>query len=61
MKLLRDKRGMMARVARELRITRAAVTFWPRVPAERVIDVERISGIPREQLRPDLYRQGEAA
>lgn len=26
-----------------------------RVPAERVLDVERQTGIPRHRLRPDLY------
>ncbi|MDQ0305303.1 transcriptional regulator [Ancylobacter polymorphus] len=26
-----------------------------RVPAERVLDVERITGISRHDLRPDLY------
>ena len=31
------------------------VTKWQRVPAEHVITVERVSGIKREILRPDLY------
>lgn len=26
-----------------------------RAPAERVIDIERASGVPRSRLRPDLY------
>lgn len=26
-----------------------------RIPAERVLTVERITGIPRHELRPDLY------
>ncbi|WP_248769095.1 YdaS family helix-turn-helix protein [Pseudomonas sp. MWU12-2345] len=26
-----------------------------RVPAERVIPIEKASGIPRHELRPDLY------
>lgn len=34
-----------------------AVFKWERgrVPAERVLDVERVTGIPRHELRPDLY------
>lgn len=32
-----------------------AVSQWKRVPAERVIAVEKITGIPRHELRPDLY------
>jgi DNA-binding transcriptional regulator YdaS (Cro superfamily) len=44
-------------------ITRQAVSQWRRVPAERVLDVERASGVPRHELRPDLYPapQSEAA
>jgi DNA-binding transcriptional regulator YdaS (Cro superfamily) len=45
----------MAKIAEELGITRAAVSTWRRVPAERVIAVERITEIPRHELRPDLY------
>lgn len=36
-------------------ITSQAISQWRRVPAERVIEVERVSGISRERLRPDLY------
>lgn len=32
-----------------------AVQKWRKVPAERVHDVERVSGVPRHLLRPDLY------
>lgn len=39
-----------------------AVSQWKRIPATRVIAVEQITGIPRHDLRPDLYpREGEAA
>ncbi len=27
-----------------------------RIPAERVLDVARITGIPKEELRPDLFK-----
>lgn len=48
---------MSIRISREIGITHGAVSQWRRVPAERVIDVERVTGIPREALRPDLYPQ----
>lgn len=48
-------RGTRQRVARELKITHGAVSQWARVPAERVLIVERITGIPRHLLRPDIY------
>jgi hypothetical protein len=47
--------GMFSRIARSLGITRQAPSAWRRVPAERVLDVERITNIPRWRLRPDLY------
>lgn len=55
-----EVRGAASALARELKISRAAVAKWERVPAERVVDVERITGIPREVLRPDIFRTGDA-
>ena len=54
MHLLRQQRGLMARVALELGVTRAAVSTWQRIPADRLADVSRITGIPAADLRPDL-------
>jgi DNA-binding transcriptional regulator YdaS (Cro superfamily) len=50
-----DKVGGMRALARELGINYQAIQTWKRIPAERVLAVETITGIPREQLRPDLY------
>lgn len=36
-------------------ITSQAVSQWKKVPAERVIDVERVTGISRHDLRPDIF------
>jgi DNA-binding transcriptional regulator YdaS (Cro superfamily) len=36
-------------------ITRQAVEQWKRIPSSRVLEVERLTGIPRHDLRPDLY------
>ena len=52
--LLRTERGMLTRIAEGLGISRSAVAMWERVPAERLPDVERITGIPRHMLRPDI-------
>ena len=38
-----------------LGITRQAVEQWRRVPPERVLHVERITGVSRYALRPDIY------
>jgi hypothetical protein len=54
MDLIRSQRGLLARVARECGLTRASVVKWPRVPAERLVEIERITGIARHLLRPDI-------
>lgn len=50
-------RGAVIALARDLGITHSAVLQWKEVPAERVLDVERATGISRRSLRPDLYPQ----
>lgn len=52
---------MMSKVAKGLGISRAAVSLWDKVPAELVVAVEAVTEIPREQLRPDLYRRSTVA
>jgi DNA-binding transcriptional regulator YdaS (Cro superfamily) len=42
-------------IAKRLEISRAAVSAWKRVPAERVLALSAILGVPKEDLRPDLY------
>lgn len=37
------------------RPTSQAIGQWTQVPAERVIAVEKATGVPREKLRPDIY------
>lgn len=59
--LIRAQRGLISRIAAELGISQSAVSMWERVPAERVVEVERISGIPRHRLRPDLHLPPDSA
>jgi DNA-binding transcriptional regulator YdaS (Cro superfamily) len=47
--------GGMRALARKLGINYQAIQSWKRIPAERVLAIETITNIPREQLRPDLY------
>lgn len=46
-------------VGERLGVNKTTVLRWEegsrRIPAERVIDLERLTGAPRHQLRPDLY------
>jgi TorA maturation chaperone TorD len=47
--------GGVSELARRLGISQPSVSNWTRVPADRVVAVEQATGIPRSQLRPDLY------
>ena len=53
--------GGPAALAGQLGITRQAIDQWERVPVNRVLDVERITGVSRHELRPDIYPADEAA
>ena len=57
--LAAEKVGGVAELARQIGVTRQAVHQWQRIPAERVRDIERITGLPREFLRPDLYEAAQ--
>jgi DNA-binding transcriptional regulator YdaS (Cro superfamily) len=51
-------------LGQRLSVDKSTVMRWEtrRVPADRVLDVERVTGISRQLLRPDLFeRQPEAA
>ncbi len=50
-----EKAGGVSALARALGVSQPSVSNWERVPAERVVSVEKISGVPRAVLRPDLY------
>lgn len=54
-----EKAGSPAALARHLGITAQALSQWKQVPMLRVLQVERATGIPRHELRPDLYPPAE--
>ena len=47
--------GGVGELARQIGISQPSVSNWARVPAERVVSVEAVTGIDRAILRPDLY------
>jgi DNA-binding transcriptional regulator YdaS (Cro superfamily) len=50
-----EKVGNRSILAEKLGISRQAVWSWDRVPIDRIAAVERITGIPREKLRPEIF------
>lgn len=47
--------GTQQELAQRIGVTPSALSQWDRVPHLRVLTVERVTGIPRHELRPDLY------
>jgi hypothetical protein len=47
--------GSVTRIARVCGITRHAVSHWRRVPVAHVLKLEAAFGVPRYELRPDIY------
>lgn len=52
-----EKAGGAAALARELGVTVQAICKWTAIPPRRVLDVERVTGISRHKLRPDIFGQ----
>lgn len=57
-KWLEEERGRAVRLAEKLHVTPGAVTQWAdkQVPAERLFQIARHTGIPVEKLRPDVVK-----
>lgn len=49
--------GGVSELARHIGISQPSVSNWTRIPAERVLVVEAVSGVSRTILRPDLYAE----
>lgn len=53
-KYLDGERGRKSALAANLKISPSAISMWDQVPTERVGAVSQFTGIPAEELRPDL-------
>jgi DNA-binding transcriptional regulator YdaS (Cro superfamily) len=51
--------GSMSKLAQHLNVSRAAVSHWNRVPFRHLAEISKFTGIPRSELRPDLYEQAK--
>ena len=53
------KVGTANEFAKAIGVTPQAISQWDKVPIGKAADVERVTGVPRSELRPDIW--GEAA
>jgi DNA-binding transcriptional regulator YdaS (Cro superfamily) len=49
--------GSLYALAKLLGMSVQAISEWQRIPSHRILQVEAVTGIPREKLRPELYRE----
>jgi DNA-binding transcriptional regulator YdaS (Cro superfamily) len=57
--------GGQKRLAKRINVTQSQVWYWlmrskKGVPAERVLDIERETGVSRTELRPDIWPEARA-
>jgi DNA-binding transcriptional regulator YdaS (Cro superfamily) len=50
-----EKAGGVNALAKHLGVSQPAVSMWKRIPAERVAQIEAVTGLKRSELRPDLF------
>jgi DNA-binding transcriptional regulator YdaS (Cro superfamily) len=50
--------GSQVKLAGKLKIKRASVQQWTRAdgcPLDRIVELEKVTGVPREKLAPELF------
>jgi DNA-binding transcriptional regulator YdaS (Cro superfamily) len=57
LRLAIEAAGGIRALARLLGMSAPALLEWRRVPSHRILQIEAVTKIPREKLRPDLYRK----
>jgi len=55
LRLAVETAGSRYKLAKAIGINLPSVIRWKRIPSARVIQIEGLLGIDRENLRPDLY------
>lgn len=55
-----EQGGGIPAIARAMKLTEEGVRLWRvrgKVPDKHLIKFEQLTGVPREKLRPDLFRR----
>ena len=60
-KLVIKKAGGQEKLADFLGISQPAISQWRIVPVHHVLKIERLTGIQRQDIRPDIYPPSEVA
>lgn len=60
-KLAIEAAGGLRALARKLGMNHSTILKWTKVPANHILEIERLTGVSREQLRPELYREPSEA
>lgn len=55
------KVGNAVKLATHLGISRQAISRWKKIPLKHLPAISTLTGLPREQLRPDIYGSQEPA
>jgi len=48
--------GGIPGLAARLKIKRQAIYQWDEIPTKRIVEIEKITGVDRSILRPDLFK-----
>lgn len=51
------KLGGIVKLSMALGLSRGAASLWSEIPVDHVHKLEELTGIPREKLRPDIFRR----
>lgn len=52
--------GGVRALARQLGISHQAISQWEQAAVKQVLKIENLTGVPRYELRPDIYPPPEA-
>jgi len=53
-------RGQAVRLAKRLNLYPSTISQWKSVPVEHLAEVEEFTGIPRQELLPEAFRDAKA-